>query len=45
VALSDSAVFIYDVLIKAYREATAEVTDDAQIVELAAEKLSSTWKL
>ena len=32
-------VFIYDVLIKAYREATAEVTDDAQIVELAGGKV------
>ena len=32
-------VFIYDVLIKAYREATAEVTDDARIVELAGGKV------
>ena len=32
-------VFICDVLIKAYREATAEVTDDAQIVELAGGKV------
>src|SRR5271157_5967198 len=32
-------VFIYDVLIKAYREATAEVTDDAQIVEMAGGKV------
>ena len=28
-------VFLYDVLIKAYREAITDVTDDAQIVELA----------
>jgi len=32
-------VFLYDVLIKAYREAIAEVTDDAQIVELAGGKV------
>jgi 2-C-methyl-D-erythritol 4-phosphate cytidylyltransferase len=32
-------VFIYSVLIKAYREATIEVTDDAQIVELAGGKV------
>jgi 2-C-methyl-D-erythritol 4-phosphate cytidylyltransferase len=32
-------VFIYDVLIKAYRDATTEVTDDAQIVELAGGKV------
>ena len=32
-------VFLYDVLIKAYREATTEVTDDAQIVELAGGKV------
>ena len=32
-------VFLYDVLIKAYREATAEVTDDAQIIELAGGKV------
>ena len=32
-------VFLYDVLIKAYREAAAEVTDDAQIVELAGGKV------
>jgi 2-C-methyl-D-erythritol 4-phosphate cytidylyltransferase len=32
-------VFLYDLLTKAYREATAEVTDDAQIVELAGGKV------
>ena len=32
-------VFLYDVLMKAYREAAAEVTDDAQIVELAGGKV------
>jgi 2-C-methyl-D-erythritol 4-phosphate cytidylyltransferase len=32
-------VFLYDVLIKAYREAATEVTDDAQIVELAGGKV------
>jgi 2-C-methyl-D-erythritol 4-phosphate cytidylyltransferase len=32
-------VFLYAALIRAYREATAEVTDDAQIVELAGGKV------
>ncbi len=32
-------VFLYDLLTKAYRKATAEVTDDAQIVELAGGKV------
>jgi 2-C-methyl-D-erythritol 4-phosphate cytidylyltransferase len=32
-------VFDYDVLIKAYRKATAEVTDDAQIIELTGGKV------
>jgi 2-C-methyl-D-erythritol 4-phosphate cytidylyltransferase len=32
-------VFLYDELIKAYREATAEVTDDAQIIELSGGKV------
>ena len=32
-------VFLYDLLIKAYRKTTAEVTDDAQIVELAGGKV------
>jgi 2-C-methyl-D-erythritol 4-phosphate cytidylyltransferase len=32
-------IFLYGVLIKAYREATAEVTDDAQIVELTGGKV------
>jgi 2-C-methyl-D-erythritol 4-phosphate cytidylyltransferase len=32
-------VFLYDALIKAYREATAEVTDDAQIIELSGGKV------
>ena len=32
-------VFQYDLLVKAYREATAEVTDDAQIVELSGGKV------
>ena len=32
-------VFVYDLLIKAYREVTAEVTDDAQVVELAGGKV------
>ena len=32
-------VFNYDVLIKAYRKATAEVTDDAQIIELTGGKV------
>ena len=32
-------VFLYDILIKAYHKATVEVTDDAQIVELAGGKV------
>ena len=32
-------VFLYDVLLKAYRNATTDVTDDAQIVELAGGKV------
>jgi 2-C-methyl-D-erythritol 4-phosphate cytidylyltransferase len=32
-------VFLYDLLTKAYREATGEVTDDAQVVELAGGKV------
>ena len=32
-------VFLYDSLIKAYREATVEVTDDAQIIELSGGKV------
>ena len=32
-------VFLYDELIKAYREANAEVTDDAQIIELSGGKV------
>ena len=32
-------VFLYDLLIKAYRKTTAEVTDDAQIVELVGGKV------
>ena len=32
-------VFLYDVLFKAYRNATTDVTDDAQIVELAGGKV------
>jgi 2-C-methyl-D-erythritol 4-phosphate cytidylyltransferase len=32
-------VFLYDELIKAYREATAEVTDEAQIIELSGGKV------
>jgi 2-C-methyl-D-erythritol 4-phosphate cytidylyltransferase len=32
-------VFFYDLLIKAYHDVTAEVTDDGQIVELAAGKV------
>ena len=32
-------VFLYDLLTKAYREITAEVTDDAQVVELAGGKV------
>lgn len=32
-------VFNYDLLVKAYREATLEVTDDAQIVELSGGKV------
>ncbi len=32
-------VFLYDLLTKAYREATVEVTDDAQVVELAGGKV------
>ena len=32
-------VFLYDLLLKAYRSATTDVTDDAQIVELAGGKV------
>lgn len=32
-------VFQYDLLVRAYREATAEVTDDAQIVEMSGGKV------
>ena len=32
-------VFLYDVLLKAYRNSTTDVTDDAQIVELAGGKV------